>query len=139
MNEPVADERAVRQALAEIDAGYVDGDAGRILEQVAGDARLSFVNTPTIEGRDALGAFLGRLFASFDMSTHRASYPEVEIHGHHAYAIGEYSVVHRPHDGRAGTGIEGRVVYVFRREDDGGGWRVRRCLDQYSRPPHEVA
>ena len=52
------------------------------MDQVADDARLSFVNTPTIEGREALGAYLGRLFASYDMSTHRASYADVEIHGH---------------------------------------------------------
>jgi uncharacterized protein (TIGR02246 family) len=132
------DEQAVRAALAEIDAGYAEGDAGRIMDHVADDARLSFVNTPTIEGREALGAYLGRLFASYDMSTHRASYADVEIHGHHAYAIGEYAVVHRPHDGGPASEIEGRVVYVLRRED-GGAWRVRRFLNQYSRPPHEVA
>lgn len=131
------DEEAVRATLAEIDAGFAAGDPQRVLSRIADDARFGFLNTPTIEGREALRAFLERLFATFDLSTHVASYDEVEIHGHHGYAIGEYREIHRPHGGGPGSSIEGRVVYVLRRADD-GAWRVTRFLNQHARPVQEV-
>jgi uncharacterized protein (TIGR02246 family) len=131
------DESGLRQALDEFDRALSVGDSAALGALFAEDGRLLLQFQRPIEGRAAIRDHWESVFAQYEPTQWWVEYDTVEVHPVRAYVLGSFAEVLRPRGGGPAQVISGRVVYFWRRSDD-GAWHVVRALNSHSGPPEEV-
>ena len=126
--EDVAAIGALRDALqAAENAGDHDAAAGLLSE----DAVLMVPDFPVQEGRLTCREFLrdvmGWLAERFDRRIHYDS-AETVVDGDVAFDRGTFSFTVTPRSGGETTQTTGKYLWILRRSEERGGWRVSRLI-----------
>jgi uncharacterized protein (TIGR02246 family) len=130
-----ADVAAIEQALRGDEAAVAAGDLEAWLSLFAEDIVLMPPNEPTVAGKDAVRAENLPLFEGFDMRE-TLSAEEIEVAGDWAFAVTTFSFEATPKEGGETTTETGRIMWIMRRQPD-GGWRAARVIWNSDSPPAE--
>jgi uncharacterized protein (TIGR02246 family) len=128
----------VHGALARWDASFAAGEAEQLAEMFAEDAQLLLLYTQPIMGRSAIRQRWAAFFARYDTSAWDVSYDVVTGRDDLAVSLGIYTETLLERATGQRTIMRGRVVYIWRRDQD-GAWHITRALNSHSRPPEPLA
>ena len=111
---------AIDRARAEINAGWLNGDADAILDNMTDDAMFLGANEPRVDGQAAIRAYLEAFFTQVkmtkaDMSRDR----EVLVSGDLAVERASYDLESTMVGGDQLFSDQGNIVGVWRRQADG--------------------
>ena len=115
---------AIDRGRAEIDAGWVLGDADAILNNMTDDALFLGPHEPPVQGKDAIRSYLDAFFTQVrmtkvDMSADR----EILVSGDLAVERASYDMESTVVGGEEQSGDQGNLIGVWRRQPD-GNWKV---------------
>lgn len=134
-NSHAADEAAIRQLLADSEAGLAAGDYDKFMSLYGDDSLVFFPNEPIIKGPEAIRSQITSSFGDPSISVSiNTDKVDVAASGDMAYAYGT-GVMHYT-DADSGEKMEARSkwVSVFKK-DANGHWRAVADIFNDSGPP----
>ncbi len=134
---PVVDVAAVRQAIEQATAKYVDavtrGDSAGFVANYADDAVSMEPGVPVYHGRGALGASFAKRQQEVKVSDMKASTASVDVAGDYAIETGSYELTFTPKGGKP-MHDKGKYLMVWKKQTD-GSWKIYRDINNSDGPP----
>jgi uncharacterized protein (TIGR02246 family) len=131
-----ADVAAIQQLISDEVAAVAAGDLEAWLALFTEDVVMMPANEPTVTGKDAVRAWGQPLFEGFDIEETQSP-EELEIAGGWAFTVTTFTFQATPHEGGDTTVESGRIMWIMRRQPD-GGWKAARLIWNSDFPPAEL-
>lgn len=129
--------RELHRAVQTFDEAFSGGHLDDVTSLFSQDAQLLVHQRPAVSGREVIRSAFALFFEQFDVLAYEPTYELIDIHEDRAYALGWWTQVLRPDDGRPDMKIHGRTVQFWRRED--GQWRLVMLLTARFAPDEQVS
>ena len=129
---PVVDAAAVRQAIDQATAKYVDavtrGDSIGIVATYADDAVFMSSGEPAHRGRGEIGATVAKFVQSgTKVSDYKQNTASVDVAGDYAIETGSYEITMTPKGGKL-IHDKGKYLTVWKKQAD-GSWKIYRDIN----------
>ncbi len=120
----------IEGANIELEAAYVEGDAGRLAALFTGDAMVMPNGAPTIPGRQAVETLFERILRVNTVAKYQLVVEELEVYRNTAYELGafDYFAISASQDT---TVDQGRYIMIRKKGSD-GVWLIHRWLENKS-------
>jgi uncharacterized protein (TIGR02246 family) len=118
---------AIKQLAADWRAGWLAGDADRLLSLYADDPVLMPQDQPPVVGRDAIRSLYQSLLKDYRFES-EGKLMEVEASGDWGYFWSIYRLTATPKAGGDPIRSAGKSVFIVKR-DLSGAWKIARLID----------
>jgi len=133
---PVVDAAAVRQAIEQAKAKYIDavtrGDSAGFVANYADDAVSMEPGVPVQHGRGELGANFAKRQQEVKVSDMKASTASVDVAGDYTIETGSYELTFTPKGGKP-MYDKGNYLMVWKKQTD-GSWKIYRDINNSDGP-----
>ena len=120
----------IEEANTELEAAYVEGDAGRLAALFTEDAVVMPNGAPSIPGRQAVATLFERILSVNTVARYQLVVEELEVYRNTAYERGvyDYLAISASQDT---TAEQGRYI-MLRKKSANGAWLIHRWLENTS-------
>ncbi len=120
----------IDQAIADLEAAYLQGDAGAVAALMTEDVVVMPNDMEDIRGREAVQGFLSLFFRANTVVAYKLVVQELELVGNTAYERGIYTwtSIGAAQD----TSLERGRYSIVRKRGADGAWRIHRLLENTS-------
>lgn len=131
--QSAADEKAIRQLLANVENQINAGDAG-FVSVFAKDAAIIAPSTPDITGYDAIRSMYEGLLKQTSMTVHFST-EEIAVSGDLAFEHGTYTLrIVDKKTGKVLQDVKNKHVHILKRQAD-GSWKTWRMMVNSAETP----
>jgi uncharacterized protein (TIGR02246 family) len=134
---PVMDAAAVRQAIEQSNAKFVDaikrGDTTAMAADYADDAVMMMGGMPALRGRSEITKAVTGMSQSMKGGDLKLTTSQVDLGGDYAIETGTYEMTATPPGGKPTT-EKGKYVVVWKKQPD-GSWKIYRDIANTDAPP----
>jgi ketosteroid isomerase-like protein len=123
----MAPDEALLDTIAAFDRSFATDQGAALGDFFTTDGCLMWPDLPDIKGREAIRAAFEQFVATFTTIAFQPDRRLLEQHEDNAYSLGRFIEVRRRLDNGQIEQVHGRLVEVWRREED-GRWRIEQLL-----------
>jgi len=132
-SDPTADRQAIAAVSAQFEAAENAGNVEHMLPLFADDLVILSPNAPELSGADRIAAAMRALHEAFAVRVEYTS-QEIDAFGDWGFDRGTERFTLTPKGGGAPISVNGKYLWLYRRQPD-GSWKQSRVMWNTSDPP----